>query len=528
MFKKKPLAVMLGALALGLAACTPTEPPSSTSSASEETSSASSSTAASSSEETGVVVTFKVGDVTVHTENLGEDGGVPEYFDYEPEEGELVGWYLTPTFSRIYNFEDVLTESATLFGATSIYQADTRDYYLSGSGTSPLLSTNDWGKAPTDAHKLAKAADSNTYTLTTDFFANDSFQITSYTDMDTLTWDWQIGAGYIINMSDLSGIVEGGGGINASNRKSNINILKDGNYTLTLKTYPDHDAANLEEKINNLNNLTIVRNGDPVAERPEFTYDYYIKGENITAWKDMYNAATEFQDKGDGRYELKVYLRANEVFMFSSRQTALDGTVSTGSIYINWTSMAEDSKPLFIAPESGNNITAKDSGMYTFTYVPNEDPITGGTLSATVDTTAAMPVYDYYLNATILGSTVDDWSTSTVQNNGALLPTYKFGADPADEDIYVLKDIDFRVGDAFSIASFVAGSTETGEGWVNQKVSYNATYAAPETLAGDTPAWAAYAPADKNYNFKCLVAGSYDIAINVYSQMVTVTPTTLA
>ena len=140
MFKKKPLAVMLGALALGLAACTPTEPPSSTSSASEETSSASSSTAASSSEETGVVVTFKVGDVTVHTENLGEDGGVPEYFDYEPEEGELVGWYLTPTFSRIYNFKDVLTESATLFGATSIYQADTRDYYLSGSGTSPLLS----------------------------------------------------------------------------------------------------------------------------------------------------------------------------------------------------------------------------------------------------------------------------------------------------------------------------------------------------------------------------------------------------
>ncbi len=50
----------------------------------------------------------------------------------------------------------------------------------------------------------------------------------------------------------------------------------------------------------------------------------------------------------------------------------------------------------------------------------------------------------------------------------------------------------------------------------------------PETLADDTPAWAAYAPADKNYNFKCLVAGSYNIAINVYSQMVTVTPTTLA
>lgn len=513
MFKKKAFVVLLAAF--GLVACDPAA--TSTSSTPPEPTPTSSPTE---SEETGVTITYQVDGKTVHTETLAETGGVPTNYAYTPSEGEFVGWYLTPTFSRIYDFKTALTEDTTLFGAVSIYQEDTRAFYLAGAGTSPVLSTSSWGDNPTDAHKLTKEANKNVFTITTDFYANDQFQITSFkeTETDPYAWDWQYGVGYIINASELSDIVEGAGGIAASNRKSNIKILQDGNYTITLKTYPDHIDPEDTEHINNLDNITIKRNGDPVEEKPETTLAYYIKGSKITNWQNQLNVTTRFADQQDGTYKLIIYLDANEEFMFHAIATQADGSTADANIYINYTNLDTASQALFTKPENGNNIIAKEAGEYTFLYTPGADNA-AGSLAATVDKTKTLPVYDYYLNGTMASSDGLSWTPSTVHDNDILKDTYKFTVSATDPRVYELKGIAMVANAEFAIAGFIAGSTTVGDGWSNKTADYNFTYS-DTTNSADV--WEAANPTGGNYNFKCKVAGTYDLSYNVYSHIITI------
>ncbi len=513
MFKKKAFVVLLAAF--GLVACDPAA--TSTSSTPPEPTPTSSPTE---SEETGVTITYQVDGKTVHTETLAETGGVPTNYAYTPSEGEFVGWYLTPTFSRIYDFKTALTEDTTLFGAVSIYQEDTRAFYLAGAGTSPVLSTSSWGDNPTDAHKLTKEANKNVFTITTDFYANDQFQITSFkeTETDPYAWDWQYGVGYIINASELSDIVEGAGGIAASNRKSNIKILQDGNYTITLKTYPDHIDPEDTEHINNLDNITIKRNGDPVEEKPETTLAYYIKGSKITNWQNQLNVTTRFADQQDGTYKLIIYLDANEEFMFHTIATQADGSTADANIYINYTNLDTASQALFTKPENGNNIIAKEAGEYTFLYTPGADNA-AGSLAATVDKTKTLPVYDYYLNGTMASSDGLSWTPSTVHDNDILKDTYKFTVSATDPRVYELKGIAMVANAEFAIAGFIAGSTTVGDGWSNKTADYNFTYS-DTTNSADV--WEAANPTGGNYNFKCKVAGTYDLSYNVYSHIITI------
>ncbi len=513
MFKKKAFVVLLAAF--GLVACDPAA--TSTSSTPPEPTPTSTPTE---SEETGVTITYQVDGKTVHTETLAETGGVPTNYAYTPSEGEFVGWYLTPTFSRIYDFKTPLTEDTTLFGAVSIYQEDTRVFYLAGAGTSPVLSTSSWGDNPTDAHKLTKEANKNVFTITTDFYANDQFQITSFkeTETDPYAWDWQYGVGYIINASELSDIVEGAGGIAASNRKSNIKILQDGNYTVTLKTYPDHIDPEDTEHINNLDNITIKRNGDPVEEKPETTLAYYIKGSKITNWQNQLNVTTRFADQQDGTYKLIIYLDANEEFMFHTIATQADGSTADANIYINYTNLDTASQALFTKPENGNNIIAKEAGEYTFLYTPGADNA-AGSLAATVDKTKTLPVYDYYLNGTMASSDGLSWTPSTVHDNDILKDTYKFTVSATDPRVYELKGIAMVANAEFAIAGFTAGSTTVGDGWSNKAADYNFTYS---DTANSADVWEAANPTGGNYNFKCKVAGTYDLSYNVYSHIITI------
>lgn len=512
MFKKKAFVVLLAAF--GLIACDPaatsTTPPESTPPASTPTE----------SEESGVTITYQVDGKTVHTEKLAETGGVPTNYAYTPSEGEFVGWYLTPTFSRIYDFKTALTEDTTLFGAVSIYEEDTRVFYLAGAGTSPVLSTSSWGDNPTDAHKLTKEANKNVFTITADFYANDQFQITSFkeTETDPYAWDWQYGVGYIINASELTDIVEGAGGIAASNRKSNIKILQDGNYTVTLKTYPDHIDPEDTEHINNLDNITIKRNGDPVEEKPETTYAYYIKGKNITNWQSQLNATTRFADQQNGTYKLTIYLDAGEQFMFHTVATKADGSTSDANIYINYTNLDTAAQALFAKPENGNDILTKDAGEYTFIYTPGADN-TAGTVTATVDKTKTLLVHDYYLNGTMASSDGLSWSPSTVHDNDILKDTYKFTVNSADARLYELKGVKMVANAEFAIAAFIAGSTTVGDGWSNKAADYNYTYSDTNNSA---EVWEAANAVGGNYNFKCKVAGTYDISYNVYSHIITI------
>ena len=466
-----------------------------------------------------VLVSFSVGDEIVYTEDLGAEGGIPENYAYEPEAGELVGWYLTPSYSRIYDFKEPLTEDTTLFGAISVYQEDTRDFYIAGSGSSPTLTTSSWGDTPNEDHLFSKADGENVYTITCDLYEGDQFQIVSFlqTETDPYFWDWQYGAGYVANTKDLAGIIEGGGGLAASNRKSNINILKDGNYTLTLRTYPDHIDPEDEEHICNLDNLTITRNGEISEPRPESTLDYYIKGEHITDWANMLNAATRLTADGDD-YKLSIFLREGEQFMFHTiRTNTATGETSDGGIYINYNNLDEASQALFTHPENGTNILANADGMYTFTYTTATE-----VLKATVDTTATLQVGDYYINGTIASDEAGAWTTSTVHTNDALMDTYKLSVTE-DPDIYAIEGVEFRANDQFTIAAFTAGSTTVGEGWANQFGSYNFTYSAPGNSAD---AWQEVGGG--NANFLCKEAGTYDISFDVYSKIVTIAASSVA
>lgn len=533
MFKKRTVAVLLGGALLTLSGCnTPSE---STSSAPDEVissepaaSSTVTDTESSAPVEEGIVVSYSVAGEIVHTETLPEGGGVPVDYDYKPAAGKLVDWYLTPSFSRAYLFEDPLTEDTTLFGAVNVYQEDTMDYYIAGSGSSPILLSSNWGDTPTDQHKLAKdttITDENVYTLTADLYKGDSFQVVNFlaTETDPYSWNWQYGSGYVRLYEGVNTWIQSDGGLADSTRKSNIGILMDGNYTLTLHTYPNFEGIDAENKINNLNYLTIVRNGDCVEERPETTLAYYIKGANITAWGNMYNEMTQLVPNADQTaYTLEIYLREGEEFMFHTRATNVaDGTTSDANIYINYSNLDETSAALFTHPESGTNIVATKSGTYTFTYVPGADN-TAGTLSATLDETKGLTIGDYYINGTIANAT-PEWGTSSVTeaDGSTLMDTYKLTVDAENADLYVIENVAFRVNDEFTIAAFTAGSTTTGEKWANQFDSYNSTFLAPSTTGFE-------AASAKNLNAKCTVAGTYDIALNVYSHIITITPTATA
>lgn len=532
MFKKRAVAVLLGSALLTLSGCnTPSESSSSVPDETESSQPASSTptvTDSSSPDEEGIVVSYSVAGEIVHTETLPEGGGVPVDYDYKPATGKLVDWYLTPSFSRAYLFEDPLTESTTLFGAVNVYQEDTMDYYIAGSGSSPILLSSNWGDTPTDQHKLVKdttVTDENVYTITADLYKGDSFQVVSFlaTETDPYSWNWQYGSGYVRLYEGVNTWIQSDGGLADSTRKSNIGILMDGNYTFTLHTYPNFEGIDAENKINNLNYLTIVRNGDCVEERPETILAYYIKGANITAWGNMYNEATQLVPNADQTaYTLEIYLREGEEFMFHTRATnAADGTTSDANIYINYNNLDTASAALFTHPESGTNIVATKSGTYTFSYVPGADN-TAGTLSATLDEETGLTIGDYYINGTIANDTAE-WGTSSVteSDGSTLMDTYKLTVDAENADLYTIKNLTFRVNDEFTIAAFTAGSTTTGEGWANQLASYNSTYLAPATEGFE-------AVSIQNLNAKCTVAGTYDIAFNVYSRIITITPTATA
>lgn len=511
MFKKKSFAVVALGLLLTLSGCGPTT---ATTESGSDTDPAG-----------GVTITYKVGEEVVHTEKV-EPGVVPADYDYQPDEGVLVDWYLTPSFSRIYRFDEGFEEDTTLFGAVSVYEADTREYYLAGSGTSPLMAKSSWGDYIDDDLKLVKqdVADANVYKLQADFFEGDQFQVTSFieTEGDPMAWDWSFGYGYIINAPEMLDYLTGAGGLAASNRFANIEVLQDGKYELTLTTYPDLDPenpANKDEKLNNVSNLKIVRTGDATTERPELTYSYYIKGAGITDWKDLFNSYTRMAvDPDTGNHTLSIYLKAGEEFLFTSRTTDAEGKEATGSVYIKYAQLTADSKQYFEeAASDGSNLKTLAAGTYNFTYTPGPDNAVG-TLAVTYDAEGTMRKGQYIINGTLEGATAGDWSTSMVHKDNVLRDDYKMKAGDA-EDIYVIEDLKFRVNDEFSIACFLEGATEVGEGWGNQFASLNYTFASPAT---DADVWTAANPAGSNYNFKCLVEGTYSITLNAYSRIITI------
>ena len=452
-------------------------------------------------------VTYYDGTTVLKTEEV-EKGGHATYWEPEAKEGmEFSDWYVDAGLNRVFDFEgESITADRNLYaGYVAVGTDDTRTWAIVGSGQGDILSSSAWGTVITDVHMLEKTEGENEFTITLDLYEDDQFQFATDT-----SWMNQRGFGYI-PLADRTMTVDGeevtpfsgGGGIGeTADKQSNIIVEYPGNYTFTLTTYPDEDyyddnVNNGLVSISNFDTITYEYNG-PAAELSSTVTEFYIKGQDITQWGDMYNPATQMTRVGS-TYTLTVYLKAGDQVMFTSLNVDREtGESTVGTTYINVTNLDEESASLFTA--AGNNMTVNTSGEYTFTYDADSK-----TLSAALDEDATLVQADYYLDGSFGGLS---WNQSFYD------PDYKFAA--AGNDVYTLDGIELAAGDEIVIQSFTQGATEeSGE----KLAAYNFRY-----YRGTDGAFEAADADNNNYNIAVVTAGTYNIEFDAYAKIITIVP----
>lgn len=452
-------------------------------------------------------VTYYDGTTVLKTEEV-EKGGHATYWEPEAKEGmEFSDWYVDAGLNRVFDFEgESITADRNLYaGYVAVGTDDTRTWAIVGSGQGDILSSSAWGTVITDVHMLEKTEGENEFTITLDLYEDDQFQFATDT-----SWMNQRGFGYI-PLADRTMTVDGeevtpfsgGGGIGeTADKQSNITVEYPGNYTFTLTTYPDEDyyddnVNNGLVSISNFDTITYEYNG-PAAELSSTVTEFYIKGQDITQWGDMYNPATQMTRVGS-TYTLTVYLKAGDQVMFTSLNVDREtGESTVGTTYINVTNLDEESASLFTA--AGNNMTVNTSGEYTFTYDADSK-----TLSAALDEDATLVEADYYLDGSFGGLS---WNQSFYD------PDYKFAA--AGNDVYTLDGIELAAGDEIVIQSFTQGATEeSGE----KLAAYNFRY-----YRGTDGAFEAADSDNNNYNIAVVTAGTYNIEFDAYAKIITIVP----
>ena len=452
-------------------------------------------------------VTYYDGTTVLKTEEV-EEGSHATYWEPEAKEGmEFSDWYVDAGLNRVFDFEgEAITADKSLYaGYVAVGTDDTRTWAIVGSGQGDILSSSAWGTVITDVHMLEKTEGENEFTITLDLYEDDQFQFATDT-----SWMNQRGFGYI-PLADRTMTVDGeevtpfsgGGGIGeTADKQSNIIVEYPGNYTFTLTTYPDEDyyddnVNNGLVSISNFDTITYEYNG-PAAELSSTVTEFYIKGQDITQWGDMYNPATQMTRVGS-TYTLTVYLKAGDQVMFTSLNVDREtGESTVGTTYINVTNLDEESASLFTA--AGNNMTVNTSGEYTFTYDADSK-----TLSAALDEDATLVEADYYLDGSFGGLS---WNQSFYD------PDYKFAA--AGNDVYTLDGIELAAGDEIVIQSFTQGATEeSGE----KLAAYNFRY-----YRGTDGAFEAADADNNNYNIAVVTAGTYNIEFDAYAKIITIVP----
>ncbi len=221
--------------------------------------------AAAAPEAESITVTFMNQDETLGTVSAtaGELLDASSYESFESiEEGEFNGWYETPTYlesSKKDLSKDIFSKDTTLYGdfrANEVAE-DTRLWYVAGTSTKGSLAINNWAAAISDDEKaqfqLTSTGNPNEFSLTIDLYEGDQFQV-----IHDWAWDGQKGFGKFTGLDPEQ--MENAGGLGGTDDTSNVQVLQDGNYTITLTTNPDNEAQDT---------LTVVRNSDPVSEPAE-------------------------------------------------------------------------------------------------------------------------------------------------------------------------------------------------------------------------------------------------------------------
>lgn len=207
-----------------------------------------------------VTVTFmngetKLGSVSVES---GSSVAETEYGKYEKaDDAEFLGWFETPTFlaaSKKEPSKTSFTKDTTLYGSfkSTVVNNDTRVWYIAGTSEKGALKDCNWANKKVEEALReqfvlqATGKNPNEFAITIDLYAGDQFQI-----IHDWAWDGQKGFGTFTEIDET--LFESGGAIGGTDNKANVNVLQDGNYTITLTTNPDDEA---------FDTLTIVRNGD--------------------------------------------------------------------------------------------------------------------------------------------------------------------------------------------------------------------------------------------------------------------------
>ena len=210
-----------------------------------------------------ITVTFMEGDALLGTATAkaGEVLSADSYSAYEAKDGsEFLGWYEAPSFieaSKKDLTKDTFEEDTTLYASFSAAEVteDTRKWYLAGTSQTGPLKDNAWagdiGQDLIDSFELVPTGEAvNEFAITIDLYEGDEFQIIA-------DWSWNVQKGFGL-FTDLDETqFASGGSLGGSEQKANVDVLMDGNYTITLTTNPDNSS---------LDTVVIVRNGDVTNE----------------------------------------------------------------------------------------------------------------------------------------------------------------------------------------------------------------------------------------------------------------------
>ncbi|MDR0951623.1 MAG: InlB B-repeat-containing protein [Oscillospiraceae bacterium] len=309
-------------------------------------------------------VTFYDGETVLKTQEV-ELGATATEYTPTKDGSNFLGWFATPSMTHEFDFSAPINEDTPIYAGFAEFTADTREFFLVGSGTSPQLLASNWGAAIAPEDKMTQTEGKNEYTITVDLLQGDQFQFV----IDS-SWTDQHGFGYLTttDLPDGTKAFSGSGGLgDADAKKQNITVETSGNYTLTLSTFPSDIDDN---GIALYDTITFVRNGDAAEAAPAVT-SFYIKGELITAWADVYDDTTRLVNDGSGVHTLTVTLEEGDQFLFTSMVKVGDAE-SVGTTYIKYGQLDEASKALFDFAnpddEAGSNLVVKTAGTYTFTY----------------------------------------------------------------------------------------------------------------------------------------------------------------
>ena len=318
-----------------------------------------------------IKVTYYDGETVLKTESV-EKGGKATYWLPVKDGYGFEGWFGTPNFSHAFDFDQEITSNTSVFAnfKSTNYVEDTRTWYILGNGKSSLLKACGWSKI-TDKQKLTRveADNLNKFEITLNLEEGDEFQFAINSD-----WENQRGAGYMTDPGDCFKLAMGS--LSSSSKKSNIKVLKSGNYTLTLTTYPGEDYYDTEdsyytpatkEKFNLSNYDTIVwkYNGE-VDSKYDFTepdltsFQLIIKGTMTDpAWSE-----SQRMDSVDLKVEFEYTFHAGDEFGFAWFTGADDTGYGT---FINYTCLGTSgnaNSKFSAVSEENQNFKALEDGTF--------------------------------------------------------------------------------------------------------------------------------------------------------------------